>query len=487
MRRHSVLLAAAVGLAASWLPGRPAQAQGEDRGDRERERGDRDRDGKRDHDGKDDDDGKRDRDGKRDHGKGDHDGKGDRDRDRDRDRDGKHGHDGDRDGNRDDHGRDGDRGDHGRDRDGRGPRAGDRPPVDPPGHYRARWDRSGWVMLGEQAVKGKRDRDVIMVGRREGRFTRLMLVVEDSDLEVQSMEVVFAGGERFNPRLRHFFREEDRTRPIDLPGQSRVIERIEFRYGNLPGGGAARVQVWAREGGGHVGRDDDRRPPPPPVADPRHRRAAPLVMDFWPRHGAVGTEVTIRGRRLTRDLRIQFGDQLVSASRVDDDMVTFVVPRARGRSMIVLSRPGLRDLPVGTFEVSGRDGRHERDRWNDQRRRAAERWWVERQRRLARSAAEREERMRAEEDRLARERENRRRHRRASLRARWKQQLLAREEVRAELSLHAERTARLDRMLRLAELEDEGRLVIRIRLLLDYEDARHAQRMGDLETVYARR
>jgi hypothetical protein len=342
-------------------------------------------------------------------------------------------------------------------------------------------------MLGEQAVRGKRDRDVIMVGRREGRFTRLMVVVEDSDLEVHSMEVVFAGGDRFNPRLRHIFREEDRTRPIDLPGNSRVIERIEFRYGNLPGGGAARVQVWAREGGGHVGRDDDRRPPPPPDADPRFRRAAPLVMDFWPRHGAVGTEVTIRGRRLTPDLRIQFGDQLVSASRVDHDMVTFLVPRARGRSMIVLSRPGLRDLPVGTFEVSGRDGRHERDRWNDRRRRAAERWWIERQRRLARNAAEREARMRAEEERLARERENRRRHRRAALRARWKQQLLAREEVRGELSLHAERTARLDRMLRLAELEDDGRLVIRIRLLLDYEDARHTQRMDDLETVYARR
>ena len=146
-------------------------------------------------------------------------------------------------------------------------------------------------MLGEQAVKGKRDRDVIMVGRREGRFTRLMLVVEDSDLEVHSMEVVFAGGDRFNPRLRHVFREEDRTRPIDLPGNSRAIERIEFRYGNLPGGGAARVQVWAREGGGHVGRDDDRRPPPPPDADPRsgaRRRWCGLRAP----NGAVGTRGT---------------------------------------------------------------------------------------------------------------------------------------------------------------------------------------------------
>lgn len=301
------------------------------------------------------------------------------------------------------------------------------------------------------------------------------------------MEVVFANGERFNPSLRHFFREDNRTRPMNLPGKGRAIGRIEFRYGNLPGGGSARVQVWAREDAGHAGRDDDRRPPPPPVADSRFRRGAPLVMDFWPRQGSVGTEVTIQGRRLTPDLRIQFGDQLVPVSRADDHTITFVVPRARGKAMIVLRRPGLGDLPVGTFDVSGRDGRRERVQWEGQRRRAAERWWVERQRRLAHSAAEREARMRAEEERLTRERENRRRHRRAALRARWKQQLLAREEVRAELSLHAERAARLDRMLRLAELEDEGRLVIRIRLLADYEDARHKQRMDNLETVYARR
>ena len=458
MGRHSVLLAAGLGLVATWLPGRPAQAQGEDRG----KRGDHDRDGDKGRDGK----------------RGDH------------DRDGKRG-DGDHDRDRGDHGRDGDRGDSDHGRDGRGP-PGDKPAASPPpdrSTRRARWDRSGWIMLGEQAVKGKRDRDVIKVGRREGAFTRLMVVVEDSDLEVHSMDVVFGNGERFNPSLRHFFREDDRTRPIDLPGESRLIQRVEFRYGNLPGGGSARVQVWAREGGRQdpaIG-DRGRGIPPPPPADPRFRRAAPLVMDFWPRQGAVGTEVTINGRRLTPDLRIQFGDQLVPATRTDEHSMTFVVPRSRGKAMIALRRPGGRDLPVGTFDVSGRDGRRDRDRWNDQRRKAAERWWVERQRRVARSAAEREARLRAEEARLAREREHRRRQRRAALRARWKQQLLAREEVRAELSLHAERAARLDRMLRLAEADDHGRLAVRIRLLLDYEDARHRQRMDDLEAVYARR
>jgi len=367
------------------------------------------------------------------------------------------------------------------------PRAEPPPPPMPSGRREARWDRSGWVMLGEQTVRGKRDRDEIDVGRREGRFTRLMVVVEDSDLEMHSMDVVFVGGQRFSPPLRHFFREDDRTRAIDLPGDSRSIARIEFHYGNLPGGGAARVEVWGRAAGG-PDRDDERPPPPPPPMDRGHfGHGPPLVTDFWPRQGPAGTEVTIQGRRFTPDMLIDFGGQAIRPSRSDDSLLTFVVPRARGAALIMLRRPGRRDVPVGSFAVSTRDPNRERERWREERRRAAERWWMERQRRLARSEAAREAALRAEEDRLARERERRRIARRAALRARWDRQLLLREDVRAELALHAERSARLDRMLRLAESGEYGRLVVRIRLLVDYEDSRHQQRMDDLKAAYARR
>jgi hypothetical protein len=43
-----------------------------------------------------------------------------------------------------------------------------------------------------------------------------------------------------------FFRENTRTRAIDLPGDRRVISWVEFKYRNLPGGGKARVQVWGK-------------------------------------------------------------------------------------------------------------------------------------------------------------------------------------------------------------------------------------------------
>jgi hypothetical protein len=40
------------------------------------------------------------------------------------------------------------------------------------------------------------------------------------------------------------FAPNTKTRVIDLPGGARVIRRVEFRYGNLPGGGRAQVELW---------------------------------------------------------------------------------------------------------------------------------------------------------------------------------------------------------------------------------------------------
>ena len=124
-------------------------------------------------------------------------------------------------------------------------RAGDAPTQPPPGQV---WDNRGWTMLGERAVQGGRrgDRDKIIVGRNEGKFRKLQIVVLDSDLELVEMSVKFGRGEPFRPEVNQFFREGTRTRAIDLPGDDRVIKWIEFRYRNLPGGGRAKIQVWAK-------------------------------------------------------------------------------------------------------------------------------------------------------------------------------------------------------------------------------------------------
>ena len=115
----------------------------------------------------------------------------------------------------------------------------------PAAEARGRFD--GWNHLGQRLVSFRAERDVISaVG--EGRFRRIMIVVDDADLEMFNVRVVFGNGEVFSPDTRLYFREKTRTRVIDLPGDARVIRRIEFHYKSVRGGGDGRaeVHVWAQ-------------------------------------------------------------------------------------------------------------------------------------------------------------------------------------------------------------------------------------------------
>lgn len=105
--------------------------------------------------------------------------------------------------------------------------------------------RGDWVRLGERTVDGTHDRDVIAIGAREGRYRRIMIVVEHSALEMFDVVVTFADGSRFSPPTRHIFGANTRSHVIDLPGSARIIRSVEFRYGNLPGGGRAQAELWA--------------------------------------------------------------------------------------------------------------------------------------------------------------------------------------------------------------------------------------------------
>ncbi|MFO0552001.1 MAG: hypothetical protein U0271_26685 [Polyangiaceae bacterium] len=109
-----------------------------------------------------------------------------------------------------------------------------------------RLEKAGWEKLGERTVDGRVDVDTIPVGRAEGRFNRLLLMVEHSDLEMYDVDVEFVDGTHFSPNVRHVFKENSRTRSIDLPGKNRAIRSVRFKYGNLPGGGAAQIELWAR-------------------------------------------------------------------------------------------------------------------------------------------------------------------------------------------------------------------------------------------------
>lgn len=141
-----------------------------------------------------------------------------------------------------------------------GNKISDAPPPPPPPPPAPVWDSRGWTLLGERQVNGhgREDRDRIEVGRVEGRFSKLTVLVENADLEMIDMSVTFAGGPPFHPTVNQYFREGTRTRVIDLPGDTRVIRSIDFTYRNIPGGGRARVAVYGLQGA----------PPPPPPPAP---------------------------------------------------------------------------------------------------------------------------------------------------------------------------------------------------------------------------
>jgi hypothetical protein len=117
----------------------------------------------------------------------------------------------------------------------------------PPPVAQVQIDTKGWALLGEQTVQGKRDKDVILVGKYEGKFDQLQLVVLDSDIELKDLTVHFGNGEKWSPALKHSFKEGQRSKVIDLPGNNRTISKIELLYANTPGGGKAKVAVYGRD------------------------------------------------------------------------------------------------------------------------------------------------------------------------------------------------------------------------------------------------
>lgn len=137
----------------------------------------------------------------------------------------------------------------------------------PPPPSRPIFDSTGWVLLGSQPANGRVDRDVFRVNQR-ARYDKLTMVVYDSDLELLDFVVHFANGEKWSPNVKHVFREGQRSRQIDLPGDDRHITEIDLVYKNLPGGGNARVEIYGKDVKNVAHHEPPPPPPPPPPAEP---------------------------------------------------------------------------------------------------------------------------------------------------------------------------------------------------------------------------
>ena len=93
---------------------------------------------------------------------------------------------------------------------------------------------AGWEQLGCRSVGFLADRDVIRVGRREGRFKAIRLKVSENKIYMQDLKVVYANGAPDDIPVRNEIRAGGQTRPLDLRGARRAIRQIEMTYRSRP-------------------------------------------------------------------------------------------------------------------------------------------------------------------------------------------------------------------------------------------------------------
>jgi hypothetical protein len=98
---------------------------------------------------------------------------------------------------------------------------------------------TGWRLLGDAMVTGQFEREIIRLGKNQGRVARVALVVTESSLE-------FGNGQHLSPGLRHSFADGSRSRAVDLPGHVRFIQALELVHGSVPPGTRAHVELWGQ-------------------------------------------------------------------------------------------------------------------------------------------------------------------------------------------------------------------------------------------------
>jgi hypothetical protein len=87
-----------------------------------------------------------------------------------------------------------------------------------------------WVSLGSKKVNFGIDRDVINVSYRDNAITAIKILVNNGALNMHKCTVYFENGGQQDVELRHNFAKGSNSRLVDLKGNKRNIDRIEFWY-----------------------------------------------------------------------------------------------------------------------------------------------------------------------------------------------------------------------------------------------------------------
>ena len=91
-----------------------------------------------------------------------------------------------------------------------------------------------WEQLGCQKVGFAVDKDIIRVGRQEGKFKAIRLLVSGNKVHMMDLKVIYADGTPDDIPVREEIRAGGQTKPLDLRGNRRAIKQIEMVYRSQP-------------------------------------------------------------------------------------------------------------------------------------------------------------------------------------------------------------------------------------------------------------
>jgi Protein of unknown function (DUF2541) len=102
-------------------------------------------------------------------------------------------------------------------------------------------------LLGCRKVGFLTDRDVIEVGKADGRFSAIKLQVKENAIEMLDLKVVYGNGNPDDLQVRSEIAAGGETRWIDLKGNKRFIKQINMVYRSKPNfRGQATVCAYGR-------------------------------------------------------------------------------------------------------------------------------------------------------------------------------------------------------------------------------------------------
>ncbi|MDO9381802.1 MAG: hypothetical protein Q7T86_02970 [Hyphomicrobiaceae bacterium] len=111
-----------------------------------------------------------------------------------------------------------------------------------------RGGKRSWELLGSQKVGFLIDKDVIQVGRKDGDFSKIKIVVKGNDVEFKDVDIVYGNGQKDDIQIRNRIKAGGETRAVDLKGGDRFIKRVEFVYKSKPSfKGQATVELWGKD------------------------------------------------------------------------------------------------------------------------------------------------------------------------------------------------------------------------------------------------